>query len=1227
MARTPAPWRIGRLLLVVAAIVLLAAVGFWFSQRPRDAKAPPDMVEVLHLNNRGVGLIEQFQYDDAVAAFEKLVDVAPHWLPARINLGIALLNAASDESIARAQGIFEQVLQQEPDNPYAHHCLGLILEHQAKPAEAALHFEKVTTIDPNDADAWYHLGNALRDRASFAPPDSVDAKKDMDKAKECFERALKLDPCLIGPIYGLAMSLRQDDLSRAKKLFEEQTALRQAEWENLSGTKYTEMGRYGEVIGRVREDASRANSAPLPLFVRDDKMQVKLRTGARWATSSDLAQGTYGALRASLRARFGAVMVVLDYDRDGKPDIFLLGAVVRNGKVDDLLLRNEGDGRFTDVTEEAGLGGARPSLGCCVADYDNDGYPDLCITGIGEQHLFHNTGKGRFEDVSAQAGLDQVKTVCLGAAFVDLDQDGDLDLVVTQYAMADDARAASSRGQPPAGKGLAVFLNVGKAPAAAEGGKAPGLETHFRAFPGSASLVGEALPAINVAVSDLDVDHDVDLLVLADGNKPVAVLNDRLLRFHHADIPESLVPAARWNGALVLDANHDERSDLFLVGPDKRPVLLLRRQADGQENLAKWYDVGAVNSPPLLQAQAVDVDLDGWTDIVGLSDKHVPILLHNQRGKLVHVPDALGRDVEWPKDVVAIAAADFNNKGFADVLVWSETSGLRQLLNQGNGNHSLKVELSGIRETGRSRSNADGIGAWVVAQAGDLWTAAELATRSAGLGQSHQPLLLGLGPYKQADVLRIRWPDGTRQAVLDVPAGQTVRVEETNRKPTSCPVLFAWNGRRFGFVTDFLGAGSMGELEPDGGCRPPRPEESIKIEPDQLVPLDGRYVLKVAEPMDEAIYLDRLQLVVLDHPADMRVYPDERFVSSGPPASQDLLAVGKEIVPVEARDHRGRDVTQSLRAWDRDTVHGFAPRGWLGFAEEHWVELDFGARLSKFRPKDPLILCMAGWTDYAYPESIWAASQAGVAMQPPVLERHDADGKWQPIIADAGFPAGLPRMMTLDVTGKLTGARCVIRLRTNLQIYWDQVFVAPLLERMPHSRLAKESKQSGCFHATPLDVSEASLEVCGCAQEYSPDGREPTIYDHDRIDSVPVSRLSGKLTRTGNVTELLRDRDDRFVIFGPGEEVTVRFDAGALPALPSGWQRSFVLRTWGYCKDCSPFTATGDTIEPLPFHDMTSYPYGANESYPRDPLHEEYRRKFNTREAGGVHRREGRTRP
>lgn len=1222
--------RIGRLWIwATLIVVLLAAIGYvgwrW--------RAKPDMVEVLHVNNRGVGFAERYQWSDAVARFEEVVRMAPDWLPGRINLGIALLNANTDETLARARSLFGDILKKEPENPYAHFCLGIIMRHQGKPDEteaAAEHFKVVTQVDPNDAAAWYWYGNSLPEGSE-------------EQRNKCYERALQLNPYLRGALYGLVMSLRAHDRDRSDKLLKEFNALLAAEWLDHIEIKYTEMGHYAEVIGRVPKTSAGPHTGPLPLFASSDELKVQLALGARWATAADFGTGPLAELRRHVRQRFGGVLVVLDYNRDGKPDLFLLGAVTEGGQVRNVLLRNEGGGRFTDVTAEAGLAGVHQSLGCCVADYDNDGYPDLCITGIGEQKLFRNTGQGKFEDVTAKAGLDQIKTVCLGAAFVDLDLDGDLDLVIAQYATPENARAIFKGEGAVAGAGLAIFLNAGEAlpaesavkPTAgctALSAQSPALTTKFLRVQEPAGLLGDAVPAAGLVVADFDSDRDLDVLVLADHAAPTMVVNDRLLRFHRTPLPETLVPPGTWNGGLVLDATHKQHSDVVLVGPGRRPVLLnpsLPATPSGQS-----FQPGTIDSPPLLQAQAVDIDWDGWTDVLGLSDQRQPVLLHNTGGALIHAREAFGSDAAWPKDVISLAAVDVDGDGFTDLVVWSEATGLHLHANKGNANHGLRLELSGHRRIdgggNKLRCNAEGFGAWVIAQAYDVWTAAENTTLAAGLGQSRQPLLLGLGPHRQADVVRLRWPDNTWQAEFDIPADRLACLEETNRKTGSCPVLFTWDGRRFAFVTDFLGAGSMGEAQPGGGYRLPRPEESVKIEADQLVPLDGSYVLKIAEPMDEVTYLDRLQLLVLDHPHDVRAYPDERFSTDGTPPSQDLLAFRQAIFPVRATDHRGRDVTRTLQAWDRHTVNGFAQRSWLGYAEEHWVELDFGDRLAEFDGNEPLTLYLAGWTEYPYPESIWAATQAGVALQPPVLERRGADGKWQTVSADLGFPAGLPRMMTADVTGKLAGPRCVLRLRTNMEVYWDQIFVAPLVQRIPAHALATDPQLAGkgqkpavpAVRVRPLEVQSASLAARGFIKEYSPDGRPPYLYDYARLESVPSSQLAGRLTRLGDVTELLWERDDRFVIFGPGDELTVRFDAGSLPHVPPGWTRSFVLRTWGYCKDCGPFTATGATIEPLPFHAMSTYPYGPNERYPRDASHEEYRTRFNTRPSGVIGERE-----
>src|SRR5262249_29323406 len=158
-------------------------------------------------------------------------------------------------------------------------------------------------------------------------------------------------------------------------------ALRAADWGPTNAIKYTEMGRYAAVIG-TREPRPTPRTGPLPVLEPDEKFSVRPAPGARWAKGDDLGPAAAGAARRRRPARSGATIAGLDYDGDGKPDLFLAGAVVDKGKVRDLLLRNEGGGRFVDVTARAGLASPHPTLGCAVADFDNDGHPDLLLTGV-----------------------------------------------------------------------------------------------------------------------------------------------------------------------------------------------------------------------------------------------------------------------------------------------------------------------------------------------------------------------------------------------------------------------------------------------------------------------------------------------------------------------------------------------------------------------------------------------------------------------------------------------------------------------------------------------------------------------------------------------------------------------------------------------------------------------------------------------------------------------------
>ncbi len=1199
-AKPRARKRVWRLALFGLSLVLLGGLGLlaWYL-----LGAKPDMEAVQEVNNRGVGLMERFDYPGAIPVFEEVVKMAPTWLPGRINLGIALLNAGGDDpsKLPRCRAVFEEVLKQDADNPYAHFCLGILLIYQKDQNEAIQHFEAVLRKDPLDAYSWFWLGLAKA--------------ADPEEQMKCYDKALQLDPYLRGARYGKAQQLMRENPQKGREMSDESEALRRADWETISEIKFSRMGRFAEVIGRSSETQTKPFVGPLPKFERCDESSMNLKAVSSWAgthltppdratwvKSTDFKDDEIAQLRRKVRERFGATMAVLDYNHDGKPDVFLAGAVLENGRVRDVLLRNEGGGRFVDVTEEAGLLGARDTLGCCVGDFDNDGNPDLLLTGVDKVYLFRNTGKGKFEDVAEAAGLTKLRGVFLTASAVDLDQDSDLDLILHQYAagVAEALQRFSGAKSGATGNAM-VFLAKGEAPPVMDGAVEPPLQIRYgskelSAFRGSAGGI------VGMAASDMDGDRDLDFLLLLDGAPPAVVTNDRLLKFRQTTLSNANSSGNLWNGALVLDVDHDGRSELLALPAAESPRLLLNRHIRGQDHAAEWFEIVPLDAPPLRQAVAVDLDMDTWTDVVGVSREGQLVLLHNKGGKLIWEKEGYGGAAPWPQDAIGVAVCDINGDGAPDLLVLSDKEGLQLYLHRGNGNHGLAVRLRGHNMNqgqNRVRCNADGVGAWAVAQAKTLWTAQEYTTLSAGLGQSRPPLLLGLGPRPRADLLRLRWPDGTWQAELNLLPGAPLFLSQFNRLPGSCPILYTWNGQRFVFVADFLGAGSVGETGPDGSHRPPRSEESVAIEDEQLVASGGQYVLKFSEPMDETTYLDSLQLVVVDRPPGVRVYPDERFVTSETPPSQRPIAFDKEIYPVAARDHRGRDVTDVLRRWDRVAVADFAKRAWIGFAEEHGVELDFGDRLASFGPKDRLVLCLAGWTEYPWPESSLAAHQAGIEPQWPILERQDESGQWHSL-GESGFPAGTPRMMLLDVTGKLTGPRCRLRLRTNMHVYWDQAFVA--------AQCKSETARS-----TPLEVHKAELKPGRLPAEYSPDGRPPTMYDYHRADDMPLVGQSGRLTRFGEVTELLRRRDDCFVVFGPGDDLTARFDATSLPPLPQGWKRSFILRTTGYCKDTGLSTAHGATVEPLPFQAMRNYPYDPPQTYPDDAPHREYLRQYQTR--------------
>jgi len=872
-----------------------------------------------------------------------------------------------------------------------------------------------------------------------------------------------------------------------------------------------------------------------------------------------------------------------DLDSDGRPDL-----IVPLGPPGGLaLLRQSAEGGFVDTTAGSGLEAlahAHP-LTCALGDFDNDDIPDVCLINADATRLFKGKGDGTFIDVTQQAGLGESSAGHRSGLFLDADHDGDLDLFICR----------TGPDQLWNNNGDGAFTNIAQ----------------------QAALANADSRSALVLPGDIDQDRDTDLVVLREGGPAALFLNELLGHYRPADPPEPRLCGEA--GGVLQDFNGDGLLDLLALGGKPRTLQLHLGDGRGHFTLDEPFarSAQALESwGPLHGIRVADLDLDGDLDVV-CAGSEVHLLLNDGQGRVVLRPQV------WrPAPGTALAGldvADLTGDFVPDLILVERSATHRLLLAAGElvpPSTALALQPSGIRtRDGRTRSPASGFGARVTVRAG-LREQRWLHTgQSGGIHQSALPVLVGLGGASKADYVDLLWPDGVAQAELGLVAGQVHKVSEIQRKISSCPVLFAWNGARFEFITDFAGVGGLGYFSAPGVSAPPQVIEHVKIEHSQLRARDGRYALRVTEPMEESAYIDRLELLAVDHAPEHPVFPDERLAISGPPPTHALLVVDRPVFPTRARalapaaDARDEVQDEQERACaDRiarvDRIYAYDPpldRRYIGFCRPHALELDFGDSLAAFGEKDPVFLFINGFIEYPYSQTVYAASQSCLAWEPIRVDRQETDGQWRTIVPDAGAPGGMGRMMTIDLTGQLRPGTRKLRFTTNLEIFYDQVFVAGL------ARL-----ESVHTHAVPLEA--ASLRPVGFAREYSPDGQLPLLYDYDLSDATATFHtLKGAYTRYGDVRELLTEFDDRYVIVGPGDEIAVEFDATSIPGPAPGRVRSFILVSHAYCKDMDLYTATPQTLEPLPFRGMSRYPYPATERYPTGAIHQAFLKTYNTR--------------
>jgi Flp pilus assembly protein TadD len=693
-----------------------------------------------------------------------------------------------------------------------------------------------------------------------------------------------------------------------------------------------------------------------------------------------------------------------------------------------------------------------------------------------------------------------------------------------------------------------------------------------------------------VVIEDLDRDNDVDLLLVERAGGKVRYLsNERAGRFAEktAELPAGL--CAKF--LVAADFDGDSWVDLAAFGAEL--VVHARSALGGWHGEPRRFALAAA---PIGEPRAVDWDLDGACDLLWPTEGRVAAGLLAPGLLAGGVPFELG-DASPGSGPASVQVADLDGDCDLD-LVRLDAGGLRAYLTQGRG-QGTPLALLGHKD------NARGLGAIVELRSGREYR--RLYYRGA-------PELVGFSG-KTIDVVRITWPNGVVQGNFDFAPREPRLIAQRQGQVGSCPFLYTWNGTTYEFISDVLGITPLGLPMAPGmpGSKPmmvpPDHDEYVLVKGEQLVPKEGFYELHLTEELREVTYLDRIRLDVVDHPSEVEVFPNERF--SFPPFPEAHTHTVKDpLVPLSARDQDGRDWKDELTHDDRRFALPFEPLTgpYRGLATPHTLELAFEPE--RVRAATKLRLFLNGWfywTDASV--NVAVARHPDFEFVPPILSVPDGKGGWREC-GPIGFPAGKLKTMAVDVTELLNRADPRIRLASTLRLYWDSI------------RLATDADEAP-FVTTALEPVSAHLWQRGFSRSFALLGdHDCEWFTWDELEPAPRwNQHPGLYTKLGETLPLVGAIDDQFVIMGAGDALTVRFDARALPPLPAGWRRDYLVFLDGWAKDRDPNTLEALNVEPLPFHGMSGFPYGpgwgegADERYPVTEEHCAYRREWNTRPA------------
>ncbi|WP_337174324.1 FG-GAP-like repeat-containing protein [Paludisphaera sp.] len=1098
---------------LAAALAVAAGVVAWYAIRGGGGMAPgsPRYEEAVSAFSTGVAALDTDATAIARDAMTRAVEVAPEEPAAWANLALAQIRLGDFDAAATA---LDRAHALAPDSGAVDRLLALLEQRRGDFDAAVEHLRRAVEHDPKDLRSRYALAQELERRGE----DDAEAFRMLDDV-------LTIAPDNVAALLDRArMAAKLDDADALADVARRLEGPSKA-WPSRIREQYDAFAKAAAADPRAattRVLMLRNALVTIPEFRRSlDALMLPVGTVGE-PIHAFLALPNPPATPAppDLALTFAAEPIgegpagaaFLLPDADGGAPTVLAA--------DGRELR-KADGSGTVAPFPGGPSAVPPSPhGVAAADWDSDYRVDLVLAGAGGVRILRQEEAGAFVDVTEAAKLPpEIRDAdAHGVWAADVELDGDLDFVVGLRSGA-----------------TIVLRNNG--------------DGVFEPIPTFESVVDLR----DFAWIDIDHDGDPDVALL-DAKGVVHVLdNERAGHFVPRATPEGLGPV---DALAIADLNADAAMDLLLLGRDA--IRRLSDRGDGEAwDLAEVVRFAGPREAAPGDARLIVADLDnnGGVDLIASDAGSTSVWLGGEAGSFVapeHAP-ALGTN----------AVADLDGDGRVDLIGLADGRPARGV-NRGVESYAWQaIRPRAAKAVGDGRINSFGVGGEIQVRAGLLVQTQVIAG----------PVVhFGLGRRERADVARVVWPNGTSQAEFDIEADRAVVAEQ--RLKGSCPFVYAFDGEQVRFVTDFLWRSPLGlRINAQDTAGVAQTEDWIKIRGDQLAPRDGEYDVRVTAELWETHYWDHVSLMVVDHPEDVEVYVDERFAMT--PPRLEVHATTRPVPVASARDDRGRDVTEVVRARDDKRLDGFGRGFYQGVTRDHWVEVEAGADV----PGDgPLVLVAEGWIHPTDSSINVALGQGG--HEPPrglSLEVATADGGWDVVRDDLGFPAGKDKTILIPLDGVFReGAPRKLRLRTNLEVFWDALgFARPV--------------DPSALETTRLAPTTAELRMRGYSLMTQADESSPEIprYDVFTGSSQRWNDLIGLYTRFGDVRELIERVDDRYIIANAGDELALRFPAPGPPA--PGRRRDFVLIGDGWNKDGDYNTAFSKTVLPLPSHANPAY--------------------------------------